>query len=560
MCFTAVTRLSAAPFSDSQWSNIGGLDQPSYEEVEAMVVDSQGRLYVGGVFSSMGGVAVTNIARWNGTTWEALGSGVPGAVTDMATDGTFIYVAGQGGLRRWDGNGWTVIGRTNFTGPTGSVERVIVNGDVVYAFAGMTDRLEYEYSTPRVGRWTAAAGWSILGTLEFNDGVIYDMTLHGTDLYVVGAFMSVNGVAASRVARWDGLVWSPVGSGVDALAKAIVSHEGALYVGGQFSLAGGQPASRIARWDGSTWSALGSGIASTQFGSAAEVWSLASTPTGLLVGGNITHAGGVPANGIANWNGSNWQALGSGLQGRVKSLAVASTTLYAGGPIGLAGTIDVSEVARADISTGLGAPVAPSMTTATVIDVTTNSATAGGDVTDDGGATVTERGVVYSTTTTPTTDTGTKVTSGSGTGSFTGSLTGLSPDTTYYVRAYAINSVNTAYGSEVSFQTSAPALTVVQTPRPFPATLIGKESRPQYLLISNSGGTTLNGLNVALGGSGRRDFSLVQPVLKSLTPGASTTFKVTFRPRAGASSLRKAALTVSSSAPSVNLALSGRVK
>ncbi len=73
-------------------------------------------------------------------------------------------------------------------------------------------------------------------------------------------------------------------------------------------------------------------------------------------------------------------------------------------------------------------------------------------MTDDGGATVTTRGVCWSTSQNPTTS-NSKTTDGSGTGSFTSSLTGLTCGTTYYVRAYATNSAGTAYGSQENFNT-----------------------------------------------------------------------------------------------------------
>ncbi len=81
-----------------------------------------------------------------------------------------------------------------------------------------------------------------------------------------------------------------------------------------------------------------------------------------------------------------------------------------------------------------------------------NSATSGGTVSNDGGATVTARGVCWSTTANPTTA-NSYTTDGSGTGSFTSNQSGLTQNTTYYVRAYATNSVGTAYGNEVSFTT-----------------------------------------------------------------------------------------------------------
>nr|MCR4811574.1 hypothetical protein [Bacteroidales bacterium] len=94
----------------------------------------------------------------------------------------------------------------------------------------------------------------------------------------------------------------------------------------------------------------------------------------------------------------------------------------------------------------------PTVTTSTVSSITSSSATCGGNVTNDGNATVTSRGVCWSTSHNPTVS-DSHTTDGSGTGSFTSSITGLSQNTTYYVRAYATNSVGTAYGNEVSFTT-----------------------------------------------------------------------------------------------------------
>ncbi len=100
------------------------------------------------------------------------------------------------------------------------------------------------------------------------------------------------------------------------------------------------------------------------------------------------------------------------------------------------------------------------VTTTSISNITENSAQSGGNISNDGGATVTARGVCWSTSSNPTTA-DSKSTDGSGTGTFTSSLTGLSPGTTYYVRAYATNSVGTAYGNEVSFTTNQPIPTVV---------------------------------------------------------------------------------------------------
>ena len=98
----------------------------------------------------------------------------------------------------------------------------------------------------------------------------------------------------------------------------------------------------------------------------------------------------------------------------------------------------------------------PTITTSSVTDITSTTATSGGSITSDGGATVTARGVCWNTTGAPSVA-DSHTTDGNGTGSFTSSLTGLTANTTYYVRAYATNSVGTGYGDEVSFTTNSTA-------------------------------------------------------------------------------------------------------
>jgi uncharacterized protein (TIGR02145 family) len=107
-------------------------------------------------------------------------------------------------------------------------------------------------------------------------------------------------------------------------------------------------------------------------------------------------------------------------------------------------------------------PTLPVVSTAGVSGITQTIATAGGNVTDDGGEEVTTRGTCWGTSQNPTTNSG-KTSDGKGTGNFTSNITGLTPGTNYYVRAYAINSVGTAYGNEVSFSTNPVILATLTT-------------------------------------------------------------------------------------------------
>jgi uncharacterized protein (TIGR02145 family) len=96
--------------------------------------------------------------------------------------------------------------------------------------------------------------------------------------------------------------------------------------------------------------------------------------------------------------------------------------------------------------------VVPSLSTTTATDIKQTSVSSGGNITNDGGAAITDRGVCWGTAHDPLV-TGNHTSDGSGNGSFTSSVTGLSPNTTYYLKAYAKNSAGTGYGNEVSFIT-----------------------------------------------------------------------------------------------------------
>lgn len=102
----------------------------------------------------------------------------------------------------------------------------------------------------------------------------------------------------------------------------------------------------------------------------------------------------------------------------------------------------------------------PMVTTAEVLDVTTTNATASGEITSDGNATITASGVVYSNTSNTPTIADSKTETTTTTGAFTTELTGLTSGTRYYIRAYATNEVGTGYGETVTFTTGNAAPTV----------------------------------------------------------------------------------------------------
>lgn len=104
----------------------------------------------------------------------------------------------------------------------------------------------------------------------------------------------------------------------------------------------------------------------------------------------------------------------------------------------------------------------PTLTTLAISNITESAAACGGNITADGGATITARGVCWNTAASPTVA-NSSTTDGAGTGSFVSAITGLSANATYYVRAYATNASGTAYGEERNFTTSSPAIAIGQT-------------------------------------------------------------------------------------------------
>ena len=130
-----------------------------------------------------------------------------------------------------------------------------------------------------------------------------------------------------------------------------------------------------------------------------------------------------------------------------------------------------------------------SLTTNVITDVTNVSASCGGDISFSGGSSVIVKGVVWSTNPSPSIMLPTKTTDGSGAGSYTSSLTGLSPNTTYYVRAYATNVSGTAYGNEITFSTM-PVITTTNV------TNIGTTTTTSGGNISIGGGATISSRGV----------------------------------------------------------------
>jgi hypothetical protein len=252
------------------WSPVG-LGVNNY--VRAMTIGADGQLVVGGLFTQAGGSDAFAIASWQGSFWNPLGTGTEldggdsGYVFATATmpngdviaGGAFAIAGGlqTGPIARWDGSAWSALdtGVTGASGP-GAVYALAVlpNGDLIvggeFAMAGSV-------AANNIARWDGTS-WSALGA-----GIVADVgdssvnalaVMPNGDLIAGGWFNTAGGASASSIARWDGTAWSALGmgltgGGVFTIVRALeVMPNGDLVAGGRFAAAGGSPALNIARW------------------------------------------------------------------------------------------------------------------------------------------------------------------------------------------------------------------------------------------------------------------------------------------------------------------------
>ena len=209
--FGLAAALSARADCPPEWlpgEGVPGLDGPVYATTTWDPDGPGGQpelLVVGGAFTVAGDVIANNIAAWDGTTWQPLGSGTNDVVLtltvyngDLVAGGWFTTAGGNPASRiaRWNGTTWQPLG------------------------SGMTD-------------------W------------VWALTVYNGELIAGGWFTTAGGNPASYIARWNGATWQPLGSGMNnyVLALTVYPPQAAeLIAGGYFTTAGGQVSAYWARW------------------------------------------------------------------------------------------------------------------------------------------------------------------------------------------------------------------------------------------------------------------------------------------------------------------------
>jgi trimeric autotransporter adhesin len=392
---------SIAAWNGSAWSALGqGLYSCSEcspvqaGEVSSLAL-SGSTLYAGGSFEDAGTLAgdnVNNVASWNisSSTWSALGSGVTagfeGGVFALAMNGSSLIAAGDftkagsvavNSIAVWSGSAWSALdgAKSGVTIGTGSgssegvVDALLVSGTTLYvggdfdhlmpgAVATQGGLASFSLSTP---------AWTVLPMQAATATVNSFAASPGSGIYVGGYFDTggplTSGLFVDNIGLLTGGTWSALGQGVTygengrGIGIALAHGPDGEYVGGSFNQAGSVQTSGIALWDGTTWQSMGSGVAGGSTEAGPMVYAIAVYKSQVFIGGDFSSVSGVKASNIAVYSGGAWHAVGGGTDGIVQCLAVSGGYLYAGGSFDTAGGSSVgAPAARWKLGTSFGKP------------------------------------------------------------------------------------------------------------------------------------------------------------------------------------------------------------
>lgn len=320
------------------------------------------RVVFGGAFSSIGGIsAPSGVAVWSDHGWEAVGDGANyGTINAVALHGEYIYAGGEfnsignteiSNLARWNGTEWQALaGNIN-----GTIHAMDVDEDGNLYISGWFRDID-DLEVNRVAVWDGNE-WSALG--EGMNNRVYEITVAEDGIYAGGLFTQADGFQINHLARWDGNFWNPVGDGVQGLGctsvRAIVKSDGNVYVGGRFDQARNTDAVHFARWNGTTWSSLDAGLPEYYFGDCeGYINAIVRTDNYLYIGGlfdrteNLTSES---AEFIVRHNGTEWESMEGGVGhyrrrgGTVNAIAQRNSQIIIVGNFITAGGYPASRIA-----------------------------------------------------------------------------------------------------------------------------------------------------------------------------------------------------------------------
>lgn len=314
-----------AKWNGNEWDSLqSGLYTPeSYPEIRVIVTDPSGILYAGGNFTIAGGVPVKSVAKWDGSKWDSLQSGVSGTIYSMAINSTGELCVGGDvfwNAIKWDGSRWEPLGRPR-NESTATTVVLFDSRDTLYAggeknSSGVTDVIE---------KWDGTE-WLPVGIMPSDVPASYMQVKqlvsnsNGT-IYAAGEFEYAGKEKVCNIAKYNGSQWSALGTGFDgAINKLIVDSTGNLFATGEFTtiVTDNDSACGVAKWNGTAWSPLGTGTGSVYSFSDAIAIAEGST---LFISSSTE--------GVLQWDGESWTTTKLNYVSSINDMAVdGNGTLY----------------------------------------------------------------------------------------------------------------------------------------------------------------------------------------------------------------------------------------
>lgn len=351
-----------ADFSVASWD-------PACNGQVLTLLKADARLYVGGYFTSIGGAARNYIAAFDLATGDTAcwNPSASAGVSGLYLNGGTLYACGY--FSSIGGQSRSYLAALDTSAATATTWNPAPNGMVyALAFSGSTVYAGGSFSSiggaSRAGLAALDAGTGL--ATAFNPGVtgyVIALALDGGPLYAGGRFTAIGGQSRANIAALDAVTgvpttWNP---GADYDVSAIATSGGLVYVAGSFKIAAGQVRNGIAQVDATT------GVASGwNPGTNGAVFGVAVEGGRAFVWGGFASAGGVARSRLAAVDLATGQATAwnPGANGIVRALAVSGSRVYAGGSFTVAGGLTRNYLAALDATTGLATAWDPSLNAA----------------------------------------------------------------------------------------------------------------------------------------------------------------------------------------------------
>ena len=296
-----------------------------------------GKLFVGGAFTMVSGHDTYGIAAWDGSSWDTLDGGMGGLSqycfnyvskikrfnNDLYVEGIFTYASGKinSGFTKWSGTSWDSINIAFHLFNDcvdGTPANMCESNNLLY-IVGLFDSVGSYYS-PGIVAWDGN-NWIQIGIPHYASGNPAACCVFQNELYMAGNYSDSLGILQG-CSKWNGTSWTQVDIGGGGLVRNMVVYNNELYICGQYI---GSNYSNLAKYDGNTFTYIGGDINSV-------IENIEVINNKLFAVGAFDSIGGVLANDIAIWDGTNWSAFSSdSFNGTLSDITVFNNELYVTG-------------------------------------------------------------------------------------------------------------------------------------------------------------------------------------------------------------------------------------